>query len=429
MGVDAAGEAPLPWQQPNNTEGTAWQRLQATPAGTPGAGTSAAAYLPFPWASWIDAVARGLRPPQPPLRGGTPPGPVATVCQHIAALEHLPALRAAGVTDLFWSHTRRGPGLHGGVRLHPFPLLPVRCLSHPPPPELIPSAARPLLYCFQGFQPPGDERSAVRRWLLQLPARPDALLAARREWHFDQQVYREQLHGQQPDPGRHEQLAAEADAYVAALRDSCFALCPAGAGPNSIRLWEALGFGAIPVILSDELRLPGDAALWEQAALFVPERPEAVAALPHTLAQLRGQPERLAAMQAAGRRLWRRYGPEGFVADVSDFLHDPDAVLRHRARQRLGGDGACEELVGREPTALLLGLRAWLRQAPRGARLLIHLDDPRPPELQERLWRGSVELAAQLLAARSDVAWQLSCRAPRLEALAGPPLRGSAATG
>jgi hypothetical protein len=429
MGVDAAGDVPLPWQQPNNTEGTAWWRLQAAGVSGTEAGTTGAAYLPFPWASWIDAVARGLRPPEPPLRAGTPPGPVATVCQHIDALEHLPALRAAGVTDLFWSHTRRGTCLHEGVRLHPFPLLPVRCLSHPPPPDPIAPAARPLLYCFQGFQPPGAARSAVRRWLLRLPPRPDARLTERREWHFEQQVYREQVHGQGPDPGRHQQLAAEADAYVAALRDSCFALCPAGAGPNSIRLWEALGFGAIPVILSDQLRLPGEAALWEQAALFVPERAEAVAALPHTLAQLRGQPERLAVMQAAGRRLWRRYGPEGFVADVSDFLHDPDAVLRRRARQRLGGDGACEELVGREPAALLLGVRTWLRQAPRGARLLIHLEDQRPPELQERLWRGCVGLAAQLLAARSDVAWQLSCRPPRLEALAGPPLTGSDASG
>jgi hypothetical protein len=59
-------------------------------------------------------------------------GPLATVCQHIGVLQHLEALRSADVTDLFWSHTTRSESRRGGVRLHPFPLWPVRCLSHPP---------------------------------------------------------------------------------------------------------------------------------------------------------------------------------------------------------------------------------------------------------------------------------------------------------
>jgi hypothetical protein len=171
----------------------------------------------------------------------------------------------------------------------------------------------------------------VRRWLLDLPPRPDAVLEERREWHYEQRVYREQVHGMSPDPDRHRQLAREARSYAEALGSSCFALCPAGAGPNSIRLWEALGFGAIPVILSDSLRLPGDGALW--------------------------------------------------------------------------------------------------RQAGSGARLLIRLEDGSPPELQERLWRGTVTLAATLLAGRPDVRWQLSCRALRLESLSPPPVTGSGAAG
>lgn len=413
----------LPWQQPNNTEGIAWERLRSW------RGTARARYLAFPWASWIDAVQRGRLPPEPPLRGRMAEGPLATVCQHIGVLQHLEALRSAGVTDLFWSHTTRFESHRGGVRLHPFPLWPVRCLSHPPDETAAAPAERPLLYSFQGFHPPGGYLSEVRRWLLDLPPRPDAVLEERREWHYEQRVYREQVHGMSPDPDRHRQLAREARSYAEALGSSCFALCPAGAGPNSIRLWEALGFGAIPVILSDSLRLPGDGALWRQAALFVPERAEAVATLPGELEKLRDAPERLASMQAAGRRLWQRYGPTDFVADVRDFLRDPDAVLRTRALQRLGGAGAPEELVGRDPAELLPPLRSWLRQAGSGARLLIRLEDGRPPELQERLWRGTVTLAATLLAGRPDVRWQLSCRAPRLESLSPPPVTGSGAAG
>ena len=176
-----------------------------------------------------------------------------------SALEHTAALRAAGVTDLFWSHAERGISHRDGLRLHPFPLLPVRCLSHRMTTPPTPAADRPLLYAFQGFQPPQGYRSDVRRWLLDLPPRPDARLEERGEWHFEQQVYRELVHGQSPDPQQHRRLSDDADAYVATLRDSCFALCPAGAGPNSIRLWEALGFGAIPVILSDSLAQIGRA--------------------------------------------------------------------------------------------------------------------------------------------------------------------------
>ena len=420
-GVAASPRAALlPWQQPNNTEGTAWERIRdrgpgsaPTPAG--------ASYLPFPWASWIDAVQRGLHPPEPPLRRWPTKAPVATVCQHIWALEHLEAMRAAGVTDLFWSHATRADSHRSGLRLHPFPLLPVRCLSHPPArPERAPQARR-WLYCFQGFHPPEGYLTDVRRWLLTLPPRPDALLASRDEWHFEQQVYREQVHGLPPDPQRRRQLDADARAYADVLADSCFALCPSGAGPNSIRLWEALGFGAIPVILSDSLRLPGPEAAWQEAALFVPEREAAVAALPQQLADLRADRERLRAMQAAGAALWTRYGPQTFVTDVLDFLTDPDALLRQRALERLQAGTATQPVeiwTLADPAGLPLQLRRWRAHAPEGAGLLLQLVDDRPAPLQERLWGAALRIGADLLAERPALRWAVSARAPALESLA-----------
>ena len=102
------------------------------------------------------------------------------------------------------------------------------------------------------------------------------------------------------------ELRTEADSFAATLQQSVFALCPSGSGPNSIRLWEALGYGAIPVILADTLALPGDPVLWRQASVQVPETPEALAALPGQLEVLRRDPARRRAMQAAGQQLWRR---------------------------------------------------------------------------------------------------------------------------
>ena len=52
---------------------------------------------------------------------------------------------------------------------------------------------------------------------------------------------------------------------------SRYSLCPSGAGPNSIRLWESLAVGAIPIILADTLELP-EHEDWDKAVLRVPEK-------------------------------------------------------------------------------------------------------------------------------------------------------------
>jgi hypothetical protein len=143
------------------------------------------------------------------------------------------------------------------------------------------------------------------------------------------------------------------------VQRSVFALCPSGSGPNSIRLWEALGYGAIPVILADRLWLPGDAELWQQAALFVPETEAAVAALPARLEALAADASRLQAMQAVGQKIWQRYGLPGFVPDVRAFLRDPMAVLSARARQQLPDDPL--EVAATSPAELPLRVRRSLQ--------------------------------------------------------------------
>jgi hypothetical protein len=284
----------LPCQLPNATEFGAAQTLVVTAA------CLTQGYVAFPWATWIDRARRGCPPELPPSDSPAASGICVTVCQHIWALEHLDLFRRAGITDLFWSHATQGLSHIDGVRLHPFPLYPVRCATHPPTAPLLPPTQRPLLYSFQGAYTPGLYLTPVRDWLLGLPPRPDAQLECRREWHYEQAVYREQLQGQPADAARHTQLTAEADAYATTLQRSIFALCPSGSGPNSIRLWEALGYGYIPVILSDQLQLPGPVELWQAAALMVPETKAAVAALPSQLESLASDPQRLLAMQQAG---------------------------------------------------------------------------------------------------------------------------------
>ena len=44
--------------------------------------------------------------------------------------------------------------------------------------------------------------------------------------------------------------------FIEMMARSRFTLCPRGTGPSSLRVWEALASGSVPVIIADELRLP-----------------------------------------------------------------------------------------------------------------------------------------------------------------------------
>jgi hypothetical protein len=395
------------WQQPNVTEYTAAQALLVT------APDLCHHYAAFPWATWIDRARRGCPPESPTLNTPSASGPRVTVCQHIWALEHLELFRRAGITDLFWSHAIQGVSQISGIRLHPFPLYPVRCATHPPTAPLQPPIQRPLLYSFQGAYAPGLYLTPVRDWLLELPPRPDAQLERRQEWHYEQAVYREQVQGQPADAVRHAQLSAEADAYATTLQRSCFALCPSGSGPNSIRLWEALGYGSIPVILSDQLQLPGHVELWQAAALMVPETQAAVAALPSQLESLASDPQRLLAMQQAGQQLWRRYGLNGFVDDVVDLLRDPLAVLRSRALRQLP-PGKPLEIQASHPAELPFLLLRSLRDQPPQRSVLIQLNDTGPRELLRLRWQAALRLCEHQLTDRPAAVVSV---APELEGL------------
>ena len=59
--------------------------------------------------------------------------------------------------------------------------------------------------------------------------------------------------------------------YNNILLNSRFSLCPSGTGPNSIRFWESLACGSIPILLSDTLELPYH-ELWDNAIIRCHEK-------------------------------------------------------------------------------------------------------------------------------------------------------------
>jgi hypothetical protein len=93
--------------------------------------------------------------------------------------------------------------------------------------------------------------------------------------------------------------------YAEVLARSRFVLCPRGVGTSSIRLFETLQAGRVPVILSDAW-VPPRGPAWDEFSLRVPERE--VAGLP---ALLQAEEGRWSEMARRAREAWEEwFAPE-----------------------------------------------------------------------------------------------------------------------
>ncbi len=309
---------PHHWQVPAATEKAAFAAMQAR------AGTLGFAYLGVPWATVIDGLRRSsgtgfeVLAALEPLRRAVPRGlRVATVAQHIHSDRFAGLFRACGVTDLFWSHARAGQDRLEGMALHPFPLFPAQTPDGPDPAD--PHRPRRWLANFIGAYNPKVYLSDVRaRIFADAGTAPDLRIVPRESWHFERAVYEEQIAGRSADAAPLAIETREREEYLEAIRDSAFTLCPSGSGPNSIRIGEALALASIPIILTRELALPGDRALWDAACLIEEDSAEGYR---RALARARDmQPAELRARQAATRKLFAAVGPVGYAGLITDVI-------------------------------------------------------------------------------------------------------------
>lgn len=101
------------------------------------------------------------------------------------------------------------------------------------------------------------------------------------EWHFNKIVYARTQNYDNEYP-QHAQINDDAsdhnkrtEFYNNVLINSSYTLSPSGSGPNSIRFWEALSVGSIPILLADTLelpKLPDIGVDWEDSILVVEEK-------------------------------------------------------------------------------------------------------------------------------------------------------------
>lgn len=308
------------WQYPAITEKHAFEKARELIAAT---SRSRTVYFGFPWATLMDKVLHATAKSQdimdalqqfkPQLAGYER---VVTVCQHIHMLKFQTLLQEMRVTDVFWSHAVKGQVYlpeSSQIKIHPFPLYPVQAVGT----DLTESVPRDLLYSFVGARAAKFYLTESRNIIIdELSQDPRGFVSGRADWHYNKVVYDLQVRERVAALSPELMNEAAAEEFVRILRRSIFSLCPSGSGPNSIRLWESIGLGAIPVVLADTYQPPHNATLWEAATVICPENPEAIKALPGYLAQLARDPEWLENRREAMRGLWRLYGPECFIADI-----------------------------------------------------------------------------------------------------------------
>ncbi len=196
------------------TEYMAYKLLKENPL------TASVNYLAVPW----DIILNNHRLSSVPkfkLDGGF------TICQNIKFEQIIPLLKEMGIDTLFTPHVKHNKR-YDNITVLPFPHYSVNSAN--------PADKKDIWYSFIGA-----ETNRIRKEIFKLPKSPEVYIKRRATWHFWQPLEKQIL---------------EKEEYKNVLARSRFSLCPCGTGAGTIRFWESLQAGAIPVIISNTTCLP-----------------------------------------------------------------------------------------------------------------------------------------------------------------------------
>lgn len=243
------------WQEPVITEKWAYEGQKNNPG-----------YIGFPWATVIDKRVN-LNQLFPILIQILKQHNEnwLTSCQHIHFRMLIPFFKGLGVKILYASHKIKGQDFIDGIEIRAMPLYAVN-VEDPKRNDIFRdinfmNCNRSLLYSFLGAYGT-NYISPIRKQLYEMKHPENTLVRDSGMWHFHKHVYGANI--------TEEELESKKIEYNKVLLTSRYSLCPSGSGPNSIRLWESLAVGSIPVLLADTLDLPKH-ELWNDAIIVVKE--------------------------------------------------------------------------------------------------------------------------------------------------------------
>lgn len=232
-------------------------------------------YIAFPWATLIDELYYGygsktyelfsvLNDFEKEQFSGF------SVCQHIMFRGMLPYWKKIGIHTMFVSHCATSDfelEKEYGIKLLPLSLYPNVDAKEDKP------NTNKYLFSFVGTYNQKAYISNLRDKIFELYTNKyeDVYIERRDNWHYQNLVYGVQiLKNEEKTVNLIKEMDTNEKQYMDLLHNSAFSLCPSGSGPNSIRLWESLSYGSIPVILSNYMKM-GKYINWENICIMYDE--------------------------------------------------------------------------------------------------------------------------------------------------------------
>lgn len=254
----------IDWQKPVITEQYSYELLKENPI-------NSKAYFQAPWATLIDCM-MNLTPDFPKFRIANDfinslknDTPSFTICQTYRFEELISHFKRLKIDTVFTPHATKEKKVIDGVKILPFPLF------NPLHNELNSNSSKDLLYSFCGMHR-SDYVSSIRREIFNDNHPKNCEIIERQKWHFDSDVYGNQVGSLQKTQLDDLFSVINKHEYINLLNRSRFSLCPGGVGPSSIRFYESLKSGSIPILLSDTMLLPKIKDLdWSSCIIKIPE--------------------------------------------------------------------------------------------------------------------------------------------------------------
>ena len=249
-------------------------------------------YLGLPWATIIDKrynINIIFKLVKPYIR---PDVQYYTCCQHIHFRQLIPLFKALNIYTVYTSHKILLEDKLSDIQLKPCPLYAVN-IEDPSRNDIFSkfdplSANREFLYSFQGTYNTDWYITNIRKRIFEMKHPDNCYINQTGGWHFQNVVYNKLQNNQytlnETDTDRDRTIK-----YNKLLINSRYSLCPSGSGPNSIRFWESLAVGSIPVLLADTLELPQH-ELWDKSIIRIPENK--LEELPNILSEISEEKEK-----------------------------------------------------------------------------------------------------------------------------------------
>ena len=206
-----------------------------------------------------------------------------TCCQHVSYKLLIPLFKHLGIKHVYTSHKIIGLDMLNNIHLYPLPLYAANiedssrntlyktltAYSETVHSHLL-CKKREYLYCFMGAYDSRWYLTSIRNKIFTLKHPSNTFIKNTKTWHFENIVYGKQIQKRSFNEEEEKRNKIKLNIYNTILASSRFSLCPSGTGPNSIRFWESLGFGSIPILLADTLDLPPH-PLWDTSIIRIPE--------------------------------------------------------------------------------------------------------------------------------------------------------------